>query len=280
MNIFKVLRIEEPDFGCEGRPDGYEPVAEVTLQTEDGHIFSQSEKDQALYEKQIEEGDFVYQTEEGLVKYQKTIVCYGDSNTYGFNPKNGMRYPQNVRWTGRLAALLGDAYQIVEEGCNGRTTVFDDPIEGWKNGLYYVKPCLNSHKPVDMVILMLGSNDLKRTFCASAEDIANGAKRLVEEIYDFADQKQGFRPKVILVSPPVIGPAIVDSSFAYAFDETAIKRSEEFAKHYMQVARSCNCIFVNAAQYVTSSEVDGLHLSEDAHEALAIALKKAVEKGC
>ena len=220
----------------------------------------------------------MYQTEEGLIKYQKAIVCYGDSNTYGFNPKNGMRYPQNVRWTGKLAEFLGDAYQIVEEGCNGRTTVFDDPIEGWKNGLTYVKPCLNSHKPVDIVILMLGSNDLKRTFGASAEDIANGAKRLVEEIYDFADHKQGFRPKVILVSPPVIGSAIFNSSFSYAFDETAIKRSEEFAKYYMQVAKSCDCTFVDAAQYVVSSDVDGLHLSEEAHEALAIALRETVER--
>ena len=277
-DIYKVLRIEEPDFGCEGVPDGYEPLMEVKLQARDGRIFSQKEKDSALYERQIEEDNFVCQTEQGLMKYRKTIVCYGDSNTYGFNPKNGTRYPRNVRWTGRLAELLGDAYHVVEEGCNGRTTVFDDPMEGWKNGLCYIKPCLNSHKPVDIVILMLGSNDLKRTFHASTEDISNGVKRLVEEINDFADSKQNFRPKIILVSPPVIGPEITSSSFAYAFDETAIQRSKEFANQYMQVAQSCNCAFVDAAEYVTSSEIDGLHLSEAAHGALAVALKQAVEE--
>lgn len=210
--------------------------------------------------------------------YRKTIVCYGDSNTYGFNPKNGLRYPSNVRWTGRLAKLLGNAYTVVEEGCNGRTTIFDDPEEGWKNGLCYIKPCLNSHKPVDIVILMLGSNDLKQTFHASAKEIANGAKQLVEEIYDFADQKQEFRPHVILVSPPVVSSTIINSSFSYAFDETAIQRSKEFAQYYLEVSQECNCTFVDAANYVVSSDIDGLHLSEEGHEALADALKQVVEK--
>ena len=89
----------------------------------------------------------------------KTVLCYGDSNTYGYDPRSGLRYPASVRWTCRLATLLGPDYHVIEEGCNGRTTVFDDPIEGWKNGLGYLKPCLNSHKPVDIVILMLGPED-------------------------------------------------------------------------------------------------------------------------
>lgn len=105
----------------------------------------------------------------------KTVLCYGDSNTYGYDPSDGFRYPESVRWTCRLQKLLGDDYRIIEEGCNGRTTVFDDPIESWKNGRDYLKPCLNSHKPIDIVILMLGSNDLKETFHASAKQIAAGA---------------------------------------------------------------------------------------------------------
>ena len=77
----------------------------------------------------------------------KTILCYGDSNTYGYDPSTGFRYPADVRWTGVLKRLLGPDYTLIEEGCNGRTTVFDDPLEGWKNGLDYLKPCLNSHHP-------------------------------------------------------------------------------------------------------------------------------------
>ena len=138
----------------------------------------------------------------------KTVLCYGDSNTYGYDPRTGFRYPSSVRWTCRLAALLGDDYHVVEEGCNGRTTVFDDPIEGWKNGLGYLKPCLNSHKPVDIVVMMLGSNDLKETFHASPEQIAEGAGVLVETIQTFTREKQGFEPKIVLVCPPEIGEGI------------------------------------------------------------------------
>ena len=107
-----------------------------------------------------------------MEKEKKTILCYGDSNTWGYNPVNGLRYPEDVRWTGRLQKLLGPSYRVIEEGCNGRTTVYADPEEGWKCGLTYLCPCLNSHKPIDVVILMLGSNDLKRIFHASAQEIA------------------------------------------------------------------------------------------------------------
>ena len=112
----------------------------------------------------------------------KTVLCYGDSNTYGYNPVNGMRYGESIRWTCRLRDLLGDGYRVIEEGCNGRTTIYDDPVDGWKNGLDYLRPCLNSHKPVDIVILMLGSNDLKDTFHLTAREIADGAGVLVDTI--------------------------------------------------------------------------------------------------
>lgn len=202
----------------------------------------------------------------------KTILCYGDSNTYGYNPANGFRYPKNIRWTGRLQELLGDEYLILEEGCNGRTTVFDDPDDKWKNGLTYLKPCLNTHKPVDMVILMLGSNDLKTVFHADAEKIAEGAEQLVQEIYDFSDSKQSFRPDVILVSPPIIGDAIGQSGFRDAFDETAITRSQQFAMYYKEAALRKECCFLDAAKYVTSSDIDSLHLMPEEHKKLASGL--------
>ncbi len=87
-----------------------------------------------------------------------------------------MRYPRNIRYPGRLKT---HEYDVIEEGCNGRTTIHDDPVDGWKNGLDYLKPCLNSHKPVDLVIHMLGSNDLKATFHLSAKDNLLKAHRLI-----------------------------------------------------------------------------------------------------
>ncbi len=198
-----------------------------------------------------------------------TILCYGDSNTFGYVPETGMRYPKEVRWPGKLQLLLGEEYAVIEEGCCGRTTVMDDPVEGWKNGLDYLKPCLNSHKPVDIVILALGSNDLKEIFHASAEEIAKGAETLVDVIQSFTPVKQGFVPKIILVSPPEIGEGIRSSSFYGRFLENAVTRSREFPKYYREAAERKGCIFFDAAQYVKPSETDSLHLSADSHEILA-----------
>ena len=205
-----------------------------------------------------------------------TVLCYGDSNTYGYNPANGMRYPENVRWTGRLQKLLGEEYRVIEEGCNGRTTVFDDPLEGWKNGLGYLKPCLNTHKPVDFVILMLGSNDLKEVFHATAEEIADGAGTLVRVIQEFTRTKQGFVPKIILVSPPEIGEGIRNSNFYGSFYENAVERSREFPKWYRKTAEKYGCIFFDAAKYIKPSVEDSLHLSPEAHRELAEQLYKVL----
>ena len=206
----------------------------------------------------------------------KTILCYGDSNTYGFIPETGLRYPKNVRWTGVLQDLLGRDFTIIEEGCNGRTTIFDDPIEGWKNGRDYLKPCLNSHKPVDLVIMMLGSNDLKDCFHASAQDIANGADVLVKDILDFTQNKQGFAPQIILVSPPEIGEDIQTSAFYGRFKKDAIDRSKQFPKQYKRVADANGCIFVDAAMYIKPSPVDSLHLTAKGHKKLAEVLYRTI----
>ena len=200
------------------------------------------------------------------------ILCYGDSNTYGYMPETGYRYPKNVRWTGVLQNLLGERFTVIEEGCNGRTTIFDDPVEGWKNGRDYLKPCLNSHKSIDIVIMMLGSNDLKECFHASAEDIANGAEVLVKDIIEFTQIKQGFVPHIILVSPPEIGERINESVFYGNFTEDAIGRSKEFSKYYKKVADSNGCIFVDAASYIKPSEEDSLHLTAEGHMKLAEVL--------
>lgn len=206
-----------------------------------------------------------------------TVLCYGDSNTFGYIPETGMRYPRDVRYPGRLQKLLGDDYAVIEEGCNGRTTIHDDPIDGWKNGLDYLKPCLNSHKPIDIVVLMLGSNDLKDTFHLTAKEIADGASILVEVIRDFTQEKQGYIPKIILVSPPEIGVGIKTSPFYGAFYENAIAESRKFPEFYKVVAQKYGCIFFNAAEYIYPSEVDSLHLTPEGHSVLAEKLCEMIK---
>ena len=110
----------------------------------------------------------------------KSILCYGDSNTYGLMPDSPDRYPRDVRWTGILQKKLGEDYYVIEEGLSGRTTLWDDPIEEHKNGKKYLLPCLDSHKPVDLVILMLGTNDLKTRFSLTPFDIGASVENLVK----------------------------------------------------------------------------------------------------
>ena len=206
-----------------------------------------------------------------------TVLCYGDSNTYGHVPETGLRYPRDVRYPGRLQKLLGEDYFVVEEGCNGRTTVHDDSLDGWKNGLDYLRPCLNSHKPVDIVIMMLGSNDLKEAFHLTAEKIAEGAGELVDVIKSFTAEKQGFVPEIILVSPPEIGPGIRTSPFYGSFLERAIDESKRFPEFYRAVAESKGCIFFNAAACISPSTTDSLHLTPEAHRVLAEKLCEVVK---
>ena len=206
----------------------------------------------------------------------KNVLCYGDSNTYGYMPGYGTRYPREIRYPGRLQMLLGDEYNVIEEGCSGRTTLYDDPVDGWKNGMDYLMPCIYSHRPIDIVVLMLGSNDLKITFHLNAEQIAQSAGKLVDVIQSFTADKQEFVPDIILVSPPEIGRNIRTSAFYGAFDESSIEESRRFPECFRKVAKEKGCIFFDAAQYIYPSDVDSLHLTPDGHITLAKELSEVI----
>ena len=126
------------------------------------------------------------------------------------------------------------------------------PWSHGKNGKFYLKPCLNTHKPIDLVILMLGSNDLKKIFHADAAQAADGAGTLVYEILKFTEQKQGYQPQILLVSPPEIGPAVARSHFRGQFDASAVEQSKAFAAEYARVAAEKGVRFFDAAKYCQS----------------------------
>ena len=136
------------------------------------------------------------------------ILCYGDSNTWGYNAETGDRFPDDVRWTGVLQNLLGPAFRVLEEGQPGRTTVWDDPIEEHLNGKTALYSTLECQSPVDLVILMLGTNDLKPRFSLNAFDIAAGAERLIRIIRTHLPDGQKQPPRILLVCPPPIGDAV------------------------------------------------------------------------
>ena len=133
------------------------------------------------------------------------VLCYGDSNTWGADPATSTRFDRDIRWPGVLQKALGAGYHVIEEGLGGRTTVWEDPIEGHKNGKEYLIPCLATHSPLDLVIIMLGTNDLKVRFSATAQDIAAGAGILVDIVYKSGTVKNPKTPKVLLLVPPPLG---------------------------------------------------------------------------
>ena len=206
----------------------------------------------------------------------KTILCYGDSNTWSYNPSTQARYPLEQRWVTRLARDLGPDYLVIPEGLNGRTTVWPDPVEGeYKSGSRTLIPVLESHHPLDLVALMLGTNDLKHRFGLSAWDIAASAQTLVEMIQSSTFGPDGRAPEVLLIAPP---PTCVPGT---RFDEMfagADEKSQHLARYFKQVADELRCGFLDAGQHVVSSKVDGIHLDAGELPKLAAAVAASIRQ--
>jgi len=202
------------------------------------------------------------------------VLCYGDSNTWGYNPLTKERYEKDERWTGVLQKTLGSYCHIVEEGLNGRTTVWDDPIEGYKNGKTYLIPCLETHKPLDLVVIMLGTNDLKKRFSLSAYDIAQGAGALVDVMNKSNCGRMDKPPRVLLLAPPPLGRL---TEFAEMFGG-GTEKSRRLSQHYRNAALVYGCEFFDTSAVIRSSNVDGVHLEKEDHEALGKAVAEIVKR--
>lgn len=204
----------------------------------------------------------------------KQILCFGDSNTFGSNPAGG-RHPRQVRWTGRLQALLGEQFYVIEEGMGGRNTLWDDPLEPGRNGLKYLPVALQSHQPLDLVILSLGTNDCKTLFAASPRVVGASLDRLCCTVTQFPYRDGGPVPKLLLVSPLHIGMDIANSHFP-SFDTGSAIKSRQLAPYVQEVARQHNALFLDAAQVAAPSELDQLHMDAQGHQALAQALFRVI----
>ena len=200
------------------------------------------------------------------------IVAFGDSNTWGYDPSRGTRFAPDIRWTGVMRRELGAAHTVIEEGLNGRTTVFTDPIEPDRRGADYLPPCLRSHAPLDVLIIALGCNDMKGRFSASPGDIAFGAERLILMARAEPAGPNGAPPKVLLVAPPPIAKL---TALAEMF-EGATEKSRALAARYREVAKLHGVGFVDAGQFIACSDLDGIHFEADQHAILGHALAEAV----
>ena len=198
----------------------------------------------------------------------KEILCFGDSNTYGLIPGTTRRYDRETRWTGILAEKLYDkGYRIIEEGLCGRTSVFDDATRDGRNGAKVLPMLLETHAPLDQVVLMLGTNDCKTIFGASAEVIGKGIAKLLEQIEQFAS-----KAKVLVISPIHLGDKVWMEEFDREFSQESVEVSKELESVYETIAQKYGKQFMRAADYVSPSEADQEHMDGQSHKILADAI--------
>lgn len=195
----------------------------------------------------------------------KKILCFGDSNTYGFIPSSGKRYDENSRWSGILKKLLREEYEIIEAGCNNRTAFCDNPAGVNETG-YKVLPSLLT-PDIDCVILAIGINDLQYLYNISMKDYENGLENLIGIV-----RTKLPRAKIILLSPSVITEDILNSYFAALFDETSIEKSKQLSAIYERAARKENCKLLDLKKIASPSKTDGLHYEKIEHIKIANAI--------
>jgi len=210
----------------------------------------------------------------------KTVLCFGDSNTWGFIPESitapcPARHPHDARWTGVLARNLGAGFRVIEEGQNGRTTVHDDPFAAARNGKTVLPALLESHKPLDLVVMMLGTNDLKAAFGLSPGEIAAGVKVLAQMILGSDAGPKAKAPKLLLLCPPATGQMNHLPEVAARLPN-AFKDSRELPRHYEALASSLGCPCLNT-QTLISTGSDGIHLDASAHATLGNAVATMVK---
>lgn len=214
------------------------------------------------------------------------VVLYGDSNTYGWKPQPNppsTRYDENERWAGILKHLLGTDYEVIEEGLDGRTTDVPDPtspISGAQlDGAAYLPACLSSHLPIDLVVIMLGTNDLKAMFNRTPFRIALGAGHLI----DLANSLNGGvgttypNPKVLLICPPPLDEKIKEGPIFGPMFKGGVEKSQQLAPLYKAIATAGGAEFLDAGSVMNTDGIDGLHFSGDAHKKLAAAIAEKVK---
>lgn len=211
----------------------------------------------------------------------KKVLCFGDSNTNGTKPDRSGRFDVNERWTGIAQNILGENYYIIEEGLGGRTTNLEhpNPAKPSRNGLEYFKACIESHMPLDILVLMLGTNDLKTVYKRSAEDIKNALGEYLNYLEQYCAARSKTLPKIILVSPPYMNDRaekfIESMPSPGIYDEGSVKKSKELAEHIEKLANDFKCEFFDSAQ-ITETGEDGCHIDLESHKRLGQALSERI----
>lgn len=205
----------------------------------------------------------------------KRVLCYGDSNTWGYIPNTEYnRYNKKERWTAILQELLGEKFEIIEEGLNSRTLISEDtrPGKEGKNGFAYLIPCLDTHDPIDLVVLMLGTNELKQMYNKSAKEIGEMLEEyFVKTILNRKSQFRATTPKLLIISPPSVNENKEYSKDKY---KGANEKSKQLSQIYKDIADKYNCYFIDTTDLNVGE--DGVHMTKDSHVELANRINKKI----
>jgi len=201
----------------------------------------------------------------------KTIMFFGDSNTWGYNPINARRYPFDVRFTGIVSEKLNDC-RIIEEGLKGRTNALSDDLQADRNGLRSLPMLLCTHDPIDILVIMLGTNDVKRKFHNAPTEIANGLELLIQTAQMPLLWGGEKTPRILVVCPPGVTGNFKCSEMEGSFDLTSVEKSLQLHEAYQKIAVQYGCDYLNAMDYTGPGVSDGVHLEEEEHKKMAEAL--------
>lgn len=198
---------------------------------------------------------------------KKRILCFGDSNTWGFDASTGERFSESVRWTSLLQEAYGEKVQVIEEGLSGRTSVFQDPLFEGLCALDYIHPCILSHSPLDVVVIMLGTNDTKERFRATSYNIAQGIVRLAQKTAKALEVQEN-NCVVIIVSPPPIHENYRHTEIFEAMGEACDRKSNELGESLATLIAQHPFEFVDAS-HIPMNTIDYMHLDEEGHKLFA-----------
>jgi lysophospholipase L1-like esterase len=203
-----------------------------------------------------------------------TVVCYGDSNTWGASGSSGDRHPRDVRWPGVVARELAGRAHVIEEGLPGRTTAWDDPFAVGRSAAADLLPCLETHAPVAVLVILLGTNDLKAIHHLGPAEIAAGAAGLVDLARRSGAGLDQHPPEVLLVAPVPLGEPTIAAEL-WGLGE-ARATSARLAPLYREAARQGGAAFLDAGAVATTDPSDGVHLDATGHAAIGRAIAAAV----
>ena len=205
-------------------------------------------------------------------KKMKKFLCYGDSNTFGYNAKDGSRYNQQERWSGILKTKLQGKFEIIEEGCTNRTGFVDNPESFEKSGLRHFPELMKTIDSVDVLIIALGTNDLQKYFDVTEEDIYRGFKSYISVL-----KKYNNNAKIIIIPPVLLNKDVLNGTFAFQYERNAIEKSAEFIDTCKNFAAQNDCDFFDFNEFAKPDSIDGLHYNTNSHSIIAQKLLEFIE---